>query len=181
MEASPANTESNTESDKGSHPPAMTQPAPTAALSQKRLPMGAEYDPTRDDSPNPVNYTIAVYREMEEDIKESIKNTESCDDTPVLIAQISAVYEGADDNIKDAVEKSPTAGQNPPIASLEYEQYINDYPMPAAEYGQNPPITIQRQAVAWIRPPPQSVLSTLNNKGTRKSSVPFSHSIGHTC
>ena len=69
MKASPANTESNTESDKGNHPPATTQPAPTAASSQGRLQMGAEYDPTRDSSPIPVAYTIAVYREMEEDIK----------------------------------------------------------------------------------------------------------------
>ena len=109
MKAPPANTESNTGSDKGSHPPATTQPVPTAASSQRRLLMGAKYDPTRDDSPIPVAYTMAVYREMEEDTKESIKNTESCDNTPVPMAQIAAVYEVAADTINDAMGKPPTA------------------------------------------------------------------------
>ena len=83
------------------------------------------------------------------------------------------MYDGAADTIKDAVEKPPTAGQSPPIVGLEYEQYINDYPVPAMEHGQHPLITIQCQAVAWIRPPPQSVLSALNNNGTRELSVPI--------
>ena len=137
MKAPPANTESNTGSDKGSHPPATTQPVPTAASSQRRLLMGAKYDPTRDNSSIPVAYTITMYREMEEDIKESIKKTEPFDDTRVTTAKIAAVYKGAADTIKDAIEKSPTAGQTPPIVGLKYEQYINDYPVPAAEHDQN--------------------------------------------